>query len=75
MFKYEGFEKKTIFDWPIMAGGKIIPCSRKNTGNKNLFQPRQKKSFLKIIYGPFLFAINSFSKIRSINCDRDGFMC
>jgi hypothetical protein len=28
-----------------------------------------------IQYDPFIFAKHSFSKIRSINCDRDGFMC
>ncbi len=34
-----------------------------------------KNYFLKIIYDPLIFAKNSFSKILSINCDRDGFMC
>ncbi len=29
----------------------------------------------KIIYEPFLFSKNSFSKILSIHCDRDGFIC
>jgi hypothetical protein len=28
----------------------------------------------KKFYGPFIFANNSFSKIRSINSDRDDFM-
>jgi hypothetical protein len=29
----------------------------------------------KIIIDSFIFPKNSFSKIPSINCDRDGFMC
>jgi hypothetical protein len=29
----------------------------------------------KIIYDPLIFANNRFSIIRSINSDRDGFMC
>ncbi len=70
--KYEGFVKP-IFDWDIMRGGRIFSHSLKTTENKNCFQPRPKKIFLS--YDPFKFAEYSFSKIRSINCDRDGFMC
>jgi hypothetical protein len=74
MLKYEGFVK-TNFDWPIMGGGSI-PRSPKTMGNENFFKPRPTFFFLfKIIIGPFIFPKNSFSKIRSINCDRDGFMC
>jgi hypothetical protein len=40
MLNYEGFLKKTIFDWSIMGGGRIIPRSLKTTGNKNSFQPK-----------------------------------
>ncbi len=57
-----------------MGGGRIIPRSLKTTGNKNCFQPKPK-IFFKIIYDPFIFAKNSFSKIWSTNCDKDGFMC
>jgi hypothetical protein len=39
MLKYEGFVK-TIWDWAIMGGGRIIPRCLKTTGNKNCFQPR-----------------------------------
>ncbi len=31
--------------------------------------------FFYIMYDPFIFPTKSFPKIRSINCDRDGFMC
>ncbi len=35
MLKDEGFVKKTIFDWAIMGGGRIITRSLKTTGNEN----------------------------------------
>jgi hypothetical protein len=34
-----------------------------------------KKFIFLIIYDPLIFANNRFSKIRSINSGRDGFMC
>ena len=75
MLKYDGLVK-TIFDWATMGGGRIIPRSLKTTGNKNVFNLGPNFFlFFKIIYDPFTFAKNSFSKIQSINCDRDGFMC
>ncbi len=59
-----------------MGGATIIPFSLKTTRNENNFQDRPKKFFfLEIIYDPLIFANNRFSKIRSINSDRDGFMC
>jgi hypothetical protein len=50
MLKFEVL-KKTVFDWAIMGGGRIIPCSLQTTGNKNCFQPRPKFFlFLNIIW-------------------------
>jgi len=34
--------KKTIFDWALLRGGRIIPRSLKTTGNENCFQPMPK---------------------------------
>ncbi len=48
MLKNEGFVKRN-FDWAIMGGGRIIPLSLQTTGNKNCFQPRQKKFCLNHI--------------------------
>ncbi len=55
LHKYEGFVKKTIFDWATMGGGRIIPRGLKTTGNKNSFQPRPNlfylfKSYLTPLY-------------------------
>ena len=56
-----------------MGGRKIIPRSLKTTGNKNCFQPWPEIFFLNhTVYDPFIFAKNSYSKIRSINCDRNA---
>ncbi len=75
MFKYEGFVTNH-FLFAHYGGGMIIPRSLKTTGNENCFKPAKRPIFwLKIIYDPFTLAKNSFSKIRSINCDRDDFMC
>jgi hypothetical protein len=53
MLKYEGFVK-TIIDWAIIGGGRIIPGSIKTTGNKNCFQPRPIPSYLlKIVFQKF----------------------
>ncbi len=58
-----------------MGGAMIIPLSLK-TKPKKKFQDRPKNFFsFKIIYDPLIFANNRFSKIRSINSNRDGFMC
>jgi hypothetical protein len=43
-------------------------------GMKKNFKIGQKV-FLKIIYDPLIFANNRFSKTRSINSNRDSFMC
>jgi hypothetical protein len=45
------------------------------SGTKKMFKIGQKCLIFKIIYDPFIFANNRFSKIRSINSNRDGFMC
>ena len=72
MLKYEGFVK-TILYWTIMGGGRIIPHSLKTMGNKNCFKPRP--IFFLNHNDPFIFPKIVFSKIRSINSSRDGFMC
>ncbi len=56
-----------------MGGGRIIPRSLKTTENENcikLFSTKAKKFFF-VIDKPFIFAKNSFSKIKSMNCGRD----
>jgi hypothetical protein len=59
-----------------MGGATIIPRSPKTTRNEKKFLDRPNIFFIfKIIYDPKIFANNRFSKIRSINSDRDGFMC
>jgi hypothetical protein len=60
MLKYQGFVKKN-FDWAIVGGGRIVPRSLKTKGNKQIFQAKPK-NLKKIIYDPFIFAKNSFSK-------------
>jgi hypothetical protein len=58
-----------------MGGGTIVPRSLKTKRNEKIVQARRNFfSFLKIINDPFLFTKNSFSKIQSINCDRDDCM-
>ncbi len=57
-----------------MGGATIILRSLKTTRNEKNFQDRQKKIIFEIIYDPLIFANNRFSKFRSINSDRDGFM-
>jgi hypothetical protein len=66
---------KKFFDWTIMGGATIIPRSLKTTRNEKIFELGQKmfKIFF-FIYEPFVWVNTSFSKIRSINCARDGFM-
>jgi hypothetical protein len=59
-----------------MGGATIIPLSPRTTRNEKKFQDRPKFCFIfQIIYDPYIFASNRFSKIRSINSGRDGFMC
>ena len=55
---------KHSFDWTIMGGATIIPRSTRTTRNEKNFQDRPKK----------ICANNRFSKIRTINSGRDGFM-
>ncbi len=43
-------------------------------GMKNIFKIGPKNFFFKIIFDPKIFANNRFSKIRTINSGRDGFM-
>jgi hypothetical protein len=56
-----------------MGGATIIPRSPRTTRNEKKIS-RQGKIFLKIIYDPYIFAYNRFSKIWTINSGRDGFM-
>ncbi len=58
-----------------MLGATIIPRSLKTTRNEKNFQERPNFFFFQIIYDPLIFADNRFSKIRSINSNRNGFMC
>jgi hypothetical protein len=44
-------------------------------GMKKKFKIGQFIFIFQIIYNPLIFANNRFSKIRSINSHRDGFMC
>jgi hypothetical protein len=53
---------RIVFDWAIIGGGTIIPLSLGHTGYKKICQARPNV-FLIIIYDPFIFAHNSFSKI------------
>jgi hypothetical protein len=65
-----------FFDWSIMRGATIIPRSLQTTLSEKNFQDRPNFFFFfQIIYDPLIFADYRFSKIRSINSDRDGFMC
>jgi hypothetical protein len=54
-------------------GGATI--SLKTKRNKKKFQDRPKFFNFLNLYDPLIFANNRFSKIRSINSGRDGFMC
>jgi hypothetical protein len=58
-----------------MEQATIVPRSRKTKRNKQIFKIGQKIFYFYIIYDPFIFAKNRFSKIRSINSDRNGFTC
>jgi hypothetical protein len=63
MLKYEGFVAN-YFCLAHYGRRWIIPRSLKTTGNKNCLKHRLKFFlFFKIIYDPFTFAKNSFSKI------------
>ncbi len=53
----------------------IVPRSLQTKGNKKNFLIGQIFYIFKITYEPFIFAKNSFSKIWSINSDRDDFLC
>jgi hypothetical protein len=56
-----------FFDWIIMGGDTIVLRSLKIKQNEKKFQDRPTFFYLCIIYDP--------PKIRSIDSDRDGFMC
>jgi hypothetical protein len=74
MPKYSGL-KFFYFYWAHMGGGTIIPCSLQTKTNKKIYKLDQKISFLQIKFVPFIyFSNNMFSKIQSINSDRDGLM-
>ncbi len=60
------FGKKN-FDWTIMGGAAIIPRSLKTTRNEKFF-------IFKIIYDPLIFGNSRFSKIWSINMQRQGWL-
>jgi hypothetical protein len=45
------------------------------SGTKKIFKIGKKNFNFLIIYDPLIFANNRFSKVRSINSGRDGFMC
>jgi hypothetical protein len=57
-----------------MGGGTIIQRSLKTKGNKKNFKLGQNYFFSLNHIWHFIFAKNSFSKILSIYCNRDGFM-
>ncbi len=58
-----------------MGGATIIPHSLKTTRNEKKISSWAKIFLIfKIIYDPKIFTNNRFSKIRSINSGRDGFM-
>jgi hypothetical protein len=72
MLKYQGFVKN-IFDWANIGGDTIVLLILRLSGttNKNF---KLGYLFKKIIYDPFIFANNSFYKIRSINSDWDAWL-
>ncbi len=58
-----------------MGGATIIPRSLKTTRNEKFFQDMPKTFLFFQSYMNLEYAKNRFSKIRSINSGRDGFMC
>jgi hypothetical protein len=69
------FYKKKFWIWPFWGEVRFFRVVLGLRGIKIVFNLGQKKFFFNITYDPFIFAKNSFSKIRSINCVRDGFQC
>ncbi len=74
--KYEGFVRNNF--WLAHYGGEVglFHVVLRLRGMKIVFSPGQKNKKIKNhIWLLYIFGKNSFSKIRSINCDRDGIMC
>ncbi len=55
-----------------MGGGMFVRRSLQTKQNKKNFS---KLGQIFFEFDPFIFAYNSFSKIRSINSDRNDFLC
>ncbi len=60
------------FNGTFMGGGMILPRSLKTKRNNKNFQARPNFVYHR---DPFILLIIVFSKICSINCNRDGFIC
>jgi hypothetical protein len=58
-----------------MGGLRLFRIVLRLWGIKIVFKIGQNFYIFEIIYDPLIFAHNRFSKIRSINSSRDGFMC
>jgi hypothetical protein len=58
---------------PIRGGATIVPRSLQTKGNKKISRQAKFFLFFKSLMN-FIFAKDSFSKIQSMNSDRDGFM-
>jgi hypothetical protein len=59
-----------------MAGATFVPRSLKTKRNKKNFKIGKNFYFLNHIWSFYsIFSNNIFSKIRSINSDREGCMC
>ena len=69
------FKKKNFLIEPFWGEVRFFHVVLRLRGIKIVVNLGQKKKFFNIIYDPFIFAKNSFSKIWSINCVNDGFMC
>ncbi len=69
------FYKKIILIGPFWGEVRFFRVVLGLRGIKIVFNLGQKIFFFQHHIWPLLFAKNSFSKIRSINCIRDGFQC
>jgi hypothetical protein len=65
---------KKFFDWAL-GEDTIVLRTLSIRRTKNFQQARYNFLYFLVIHEPILFANNSFSKIRSTNRDRGGFMC
>ncbi len=63
------------FIGPVLGEVRFFHVVLRLRGMKKNFELGQTNIFSFFIYEPFLWANTSFSKIRSITCVRDGFMC